>query len=57
MGRGRIIIMQVYLIYDELHRIIRYYDDIRPMLIDLFKLMKQGKYVYYKREVFNVKEL
>jgi len=49
--------MQVYLIYDELHRIIRYYDDIRPMLIDLFKLMKQGKYVYYKREVFNVKEL
>lgn len=42
--------MRVYLIRDEIHRIIGYYTDIDAMLIDLFKWLKSGKIVYYKRE-------
>lgn len=42
--------MPVYLIYDELKRVIGYYTDIRPMLIDLFDMMQTGKIVYYKKE-------
>jgi hypothetical protein len=44
--------MPVYLIKDEIGRIVGYYDVIEPMLEDLFKWLKQGKIVYYKREVF-----
>ena len=42
--------MQAYLIRDELHRIIGYYDVIEPMLIDLFSMLKEGRIVYYKKE-------
>lgn len=42
--------MPVYLIHDELHRIIGYYTAIEPMLEDLFNWMKSGKIVYYKKE-------
>lgn len=42
--------MPVYLIYDELHRIIGYYTGIGIMLIDLFDMLKDGKIVYYKKE-------
>lgn len=44
--------MPVYIIKNELGRIIGYYDDIEPMLEDLFEWLKNGKIVYYKREVF-----
>jgi hypothetical protein len=44
--------MPVYLIKDEMGRVIGYYDVIDSMLEDLFKWLKQGKIVYYKREVF-----
>lgn len=42
--------MPVYLIHDELKRIIGYYTDIETMLIDLFDWMQSGKIVYYKKE-------
>lgn len=42
--------MPVYLIHDELNRIIGYYTAIEPMLIDLFDMMQAGKIVYYKKE-------
>lgn len=42
--------MPVYLIHDELKRIIGYYTDIGTMLIDLFDMLKDGKIVYYKKE-------
>lgn len=45
--------VQAYIIRDELHRIIAYYDVIEPMLIDLFRMLKEGKIVYYKKEVFD----
>lgn len=42
--------MPVYLIRDEIHRIIGYYTDIGEMLKDLFAHLKAGKIAYYKKE-------